>query len=102
MSRLEKLKALVETNPDDPFPRYGLAMEHRNLNQTQEAEAVFRELLERNPEYIPAFLHYGVVLVELDRTDEAREVFSKGLQVSSAKGDQHAYEELQAALEQLV
>ena len=98
---MEKLQKLIENNPDDPFPCYGLAMELRGLNLASKAAGVFSELLQRRPNYVAAYLQYAAVLIDLGDEDKARRVLNKGMEVSSSEGDQHAFEELQAALRQL-
>ncbi len=57
---MEKLQKLIENNPDDPFPCYGLAMELRGLNLASKAAGVFSELLQRRPNYVAAYLQYAV------------------------------------------
>ena len=97
-SRLEMLKSFVSSNPADPFPRYGLALEYRNQGQLEEAAATFRELLERSPDYTAAYLHAGNTLVALGRPDEARAVYQAGVAACAQKGDLHARGEIEAAL----
>ena len=38
MGRIEQLMQFVESNPSDPFPRYGLAMELKNTGRLVSAE----------------------------------------------------------------
>ncbi len=100
-SRLDKLKEFVRKNPDGAFARYGLAMEYRGLRQWDMAVATFADLMERHPDYAPAFLQYGATLQEMGRIEEAAEVFKRGIQVCQAQGETHAYEELEQAYAQL-
>ena len=97
-SRMEKLQNLVEKNPEDPFPRYGLAMELRGQNRTREAVEVFSKLVELRSNYVPAYLQYGAALVELGEEEKARAVIKAGMEISSSAGNRHAFEELQSAL----
>ncbi len=100
-TRLERLLELARRQPDAAFPLYGLAMEYKGKNQNEDAAASFASLLEKHPDYTPAFLHYGTLLFEMGRSEEAVEVMKRGIAVCSQRGEQHAREELQAALEQL-
>jgi predicted Zn-dependent protease len=95
--RLTMLRRLIEERPQDPFPRYGLAMEQRRLGRHEEAWACFAELLERHPGYVPAYLMAGQVLVSLGRADEAAAVYERGATAARAAGDEHARSELEAA-----
>ena|SRR5688572_12544119 len=103
MGRIENLMQFVETSPGDPFPRYGLAMELKNTGRLDEAQRAFAELVSKFPDYIPAYLHAGNVLVELGRRDEAAETYRAGMAACGRKRppDSHALGELQAALASL-
>jgi tetratricopeptide (TPR) repeat protein len=101
MSRIEVIKKIVAQTPNDPFPRYGLAMEYKNAGQGDEAHAVFTELEERWPEYVAAYLMHGNLLASMHRLDQARGVFEKGIAAARKKGDGHALGELQSALQNL-
>lgn len=98
MGRIEQLMQYVEANPADPFPRYGLAMEIKNSGRLDEAERAFRELLNRFPDYTPAYLHAGNVLRDLGRVDECAQVYRAGIEACARKRDGHAQGELESAL----
>ena len=98
MNRIATFKSFIERAPNDPFPRYGLAMEHKGRGELAEAWAVFSELLERCPEYVPAYLMAGGTLIGLGRRDEAADVYRRGIEVATRKGDPHARGELESAL----
>ena len=98
MDRLAALRDFVAKSPDDPFPRYGLAMELANHGQLEEACRVFKELLDRKPDYVPTYLMYGNTLARAGQPERAAEVYRAGVQVSSSRGDTHAHGELLAAL----
>jgi predicted Zn-dependent protease len=95
------MRKFVEARPDEPFPRYGLAMECAKLGQLKEADAQFSELRRRQPDYLPAYYQHGTVLMRLDRKAEARSTFEEGVRLSTAKGDDHTREELEAMLAEL-
>jgi tetratricopeptide (TPR) repeat protein len=101
MSRLEAIRKIVADSPNDPFPRYGLALELKNTGQKEEAEATFAELEARFPAYVPQYLMRGALLRELGRSDEARGVFQRGIDAARAAGNAHALGELQQALADL-
>jgi predicted Zn-dependent protease len=100
MGRIEMLTQFIEASPGDPFPRYGLAIELRNTGRLDEAERTFAELLAKFPDYTPAYLHAGGVLVALGKRDEASQVYRAGMEACGRKRppDTHALGELQAAL----
>ncbi len=101
MSRIETIKKILEQSPNDPFPRYGLAMEYKNAGRADEAAATFAELQARHPDYVPQYLMHGNLLVSMHKLDEARQVLEQGIAAARKKGDGHAAGELQGALDNL-
>lgn len=101
MDRIATFKSFIQRAPADPFPRYGLAMEHKGRGELAEAWAVFSELLEKFPEYVPTYLMAGGTLVALGRRDEAAALYRRGIEVAARKSEQHAHRELEAALAEL-
>ena len=99
--RLQILKSMVEQNPTDSFARYGLAMEYRNSGDLQSAMAEFRSLMSINPDYSPAYFHGGQTLERMGLLNEAREVYTKGVEVTIRTGNEHARSEMQGALDML-
>ena len=97
------LMQFVEANPGDPFPRYGLAMELKNTGRLDEADRAFVELITKFPDYTPAYLHAGGVLVSLGKREQAADVYRAGMTACGRKQppDSHAHSELQAALASL-
>ena len=97
MDRLEMLQQFVTQRPDDPFARYGLAMELKKRGLLAQANAVFVELMSRHPDYIPAYLMAGNNLLADGDRDGARDVFTRGVAAAQRAGDDHALGELEAA-----
>jgi hypothetical protein len=95
------LEEFVANKPDDSFSRYGLAMECMNSGDPTAADTHFRALIERNADYIPAYLMYGQLLARESRNDEARQVLSRGIHAAAKKGDQHARSEMETLLNEL-
>jgi tetratricopeptide (TPR) repeat protein len=97
-SRIAKLRAFADARPQDPFPRYALALEYRNAGDHAEAARVFVALIADHSDYVPTYLHAGNALLASGNPDEAKAVWRKGLEVAQNKGDHHAAGELQGAL----
>jgi len=102
MDRIATFKSFIARSPGDPFPRYGLAMEHKTQGNLAEAWAAFSELLEAFPDYVPAYLMAGGTLAGLGRKDEAAAIYRRGVEVATRKGDPHARGELESALSEFV
>ncbi|MFO7561831.1 MAG: tetratricopeptide repeat protein [Enhygromyxa sp.] len=97
MDRLGMLEELVVAKPDDPFPRYGLAMEYKKLGRHDEAVQAFEELTRAHPSYVPSYLMFGNLLEALGRAEQAAEIYTRGIEAARAAGNDHAAGELQAA-----
>jgi thioredoxin-like negative regulator of GroEL len=100
-TRRQMLEEFVSKKPGDAFSLYGLAMECMNSGDVAAADAHFQALLERNADYIPAYLMYGQLLARESRASEARQVLSTGIAAATKKGDQHASSEMEALLNEL-
>lgn len=100
-NRIDSIRKIVASRPDDPFPRYGLAIELRNQERYEEAHAEFVELERRAPDYVAQYLMHQQVLVKLRRKEDARAVCLRGIEAARQKGDAHAQSELQGALDDL-
>jgi tetratricopeptide (TPR) repeat protein len=99
--RIESMKQFLQLYPDNPFPRYALALEFKNNGQPDQAVATFQELAERLPAYVPTYLQFGMLLEQLGRFDEAKDVLTRGVEKARAAGDNHALGEIQGALDGL-
>jgi TolA-binding protein len=101
MDRIATFKSFIARSPADPFPRYGLAMEHKTQGDLASAWTAFSDLLDRFPDYVPTYLMAGGTLAALGRKDEAAVVYQRGIEVSGRKGDAHARGELESALAEI-
>jgi thioredoxin-like negative regulator of GroEL len=97
-TRREILEEFLDQKPGDAFSRYGLAMECMNNGDTAAADRQFRALLERSPDYVPAYLMYAQMLAREARIGEAKHVLSSGIAAAAKAGNQHARSEMEALL----
>ena len=100
-TRRQMLEEFVARKPEDAFSRYGLAMECMNSGDPAAADTHFRALLERNADYVPAYLMYAQLLTRESRTAEAKQILSHGIAAATKKGEQHASSEMEALLNEL-
>ena len=98
MSRIEALLGFIRANPQDPFPRYALALEYKNSGRLDDARTTFEALMAADPDYTAAYLHAGNTLVALGLRDEARAIYQRGVEACLRRGDTHARGELEGAL----
>ncbi len=97
-SRKQQIEEMLADDPNDPFLRYGLAMEYVSAGDDEGAARCLHELLAADAAYVPAYLQLGQVLIRLGRTDEARTTYRRGIEVAQRQGDGHAAEEMQRFL----
>ena len=92
---------VLTANPADSFARYGLAMEYSKSGQTEQALAEFKTLIEKNPDYTPAYFMAAQTLATASRIDEAKRWLVDGISSAVRTGNKHAQSEMTAMLEEL-
>ena len=99
--RLELLEKLVASGQADSFGRYALAMEYRKLGRSEQALGAFKDLRDRDPDYLPTYQMAAGLLTELDRPADARPWLEAGLTLARRLGNDKTASELAQALEEL-
>jgi predicted Zn-dependent protease len=100
-TRRQMLEEFVAAKPNDPFSRYGLALECMNAGDSPAAEQHFQNLVTQHPEYIATYYQFAQFLIRNTRPGEARQILTTGIAVARKKGDEHARSEMEAALAEL-
>lgn len=96
------LRAFADQRPQDPFPRYALAMELKGgQGQREEAWQVLEALIAHHPDYIASYAPAGEILAELGRIEDARRIYGQGIEACIRGNDGHTRGNLQAALDAL-
>jgi tetratricopeptide (TPR) repeat protein len=102
MNRIEQIQQLLLQTPTDNFLRHALALEYIKLGKLPEAQQLFEAILTASPNYIGSYYHLAKLLANQNKTVEAIAWYQKGMEAAKAAKDQHAYNELQSAYEDLV
>jgi len=102
MDRIERLKDFLKTSPDDSFLQHALALEYIKTGDDALARKTFDELLQKNENYVGSYYHLAKLLERNNEREAAIAVYEKGMQKAREAGDGHAYNELQAAYEDLM
>jgi Tfp pilus assembly protein PilF len=102
MDRIEKILEFLKANPKDNFLRHALALEYIKLGDDLKARILFEEILTESPDYVGSYYHLAKLLEKMEQTDKAIEYYEKGMAAAKAAKDNHAYNELQAAYEDLI
>ena len=102
MNRIERILEFLKASPEDNFLKHGLALEYIKIGENAKAETLFTEILTASPDYIGSYYHLAKLLEAGGNQEAAISWYEKGMAAAKAAGDQHSYNELQSAREDLV
>lgn len=98
--RLQLERSLAE-EPDDPFLRYGLALQCLREGDVAEGRAGLLALITDRPdEEIAAYHQLGQSYLDEGDADRAREILRTGIAKAQQKGNWHAAAEMEGLLAQ--
>lgn len=100
-TRREMLEEFVASDPNDSFSRYALALEFEKEGRDEDAISGLQEVLARDASYVAAYYQLGRMLARAGKTDEATDVYRRGLDEARKAKDQRTVSEIQEALELL-
>lgn len=101
MDRIEKLREFLKASPGDSFIQHALALEYIKLGDDEAARKLFEEVLEREPGYVGSYYHLGKLCERKKDTTAAIKWYEKGMEEAKKVGENHAYNELKGAWEEL-
>jgi Tfp pilus assembly protein PilF len=101
MDRISQIKEYLKTEPEDNFLQHALALEYIKAGNDAEAKILFKKILEREPGYVGSYYHLGKLLERIGETQNAIHIYKKGMEMAKSANDTHAFNELQAACEDL-
>lgn len=102
MDRISKLQEYLQSSPSDNFLRHALALEYIKIGDDAEAKRLFEEILMNDVKYIGSYYHLAKLLERTGENELAIKWYEKGMVAAKEAGDQHNYNELEAAYEDLV
>ena len=102
MDRIPKLLDFLQTSPNDNFLKHALALEYIKINELSKARSLFEDILTQNPDYIGSYYHLAKLLEQTGEKENAINWYEKGMAAAKKAGDNHAYNELQNAYEDLI
>jgi Tfp pilus assembly protein PilF len=101
MSRIETLLEYLRTTPNDSFLQHALALEYIKTGNDVEAKNLFENILAAQPSYVGSYYHLAKLLERQNNNSEAIAVYKNGMVHAKAAKDNHSYNELMMALEDL-
>ncbi len=99
MDRIRTIKEYLKESPDDSFLQHALALEYIKLGNEAEAQKLFEEILDREPDYLGSYYHLGKLLERIGEAEKAVAVYKTGMEVAKNANESRAYNELQSAYE---
>lgn len=96
--RLEKLKSMLERQPDDAFLLYGMGLELKKLGRNDEALAYLDKVIAVDSGYCYAYHQKGLIHEAGGDVEQARSAYRAGIEAAVRCGDTHAKDELEGAL----
>lgn len=102
MNRIARIQEMLKENPQDLFLRHALALEWIKLGNEAEARVLFEAILTEAPDYVGSYYHLAKLLERVGETTLAISWYEKGMDAAKLAKDQHSYNELQSAYEDLV
>ena len=101
VSRREQLEEMLESDPDDVFLRYALAMQYVSEGDSAAGIERLQQVIDHAPKYVAAYFQKGQLLAQEDEIDSAKEILTRGTEVAREVGDTHAEGEMTDFLETL-
>jgi predicted Zn-dependent protease len=99
--RIESLKRMVATRPDDPRARFGLALEYERLGRWDDAVQELRSYLARATDEGNAYGRLARALRRLGRDEEARDAYRQGIEAAYRNGHPTMAGEFEDELDEL-
>ena len=100
-SRRETLEQFLAQDPNDSFSRYALALELEKEGQSEASTNQLQEVITRDPSYVGAYYQLGRLLARDGQTEQAKEVYERGLAAAAAAKDERTRAEILEALSAL-
>lgn len=101
MDRISKLREFLKATPTDSFLQHALALEYVKVGNDHDARNLFENLLTNDPKYVGSYYHLGKLLERTGNNELALKWYEKGMAAARQAGDNHSYNELEAAYEDL-
>lgn len=99
--RIAKLKELLAKNPKDSLSRYTLALEYKDSGDPHTAIEELEALLTHDANYIPAYHQLGQIYGKLNKTNEAKKIYRKGIDIAVELDDNKTASEMREELEEI-
>jgi Tfp pilus assembly protein PilF len=96
--RMRQLQTMLQKEPNDTFLLYGLALEYKKSNDAAHAIEFLDRVLKLDAGYCYAYHQKGLAYESLGDVEAAKRTYREGMDAARKKGDEHARQEIEAAL----
>lgn len=97
-SRIDAFAAMAQQQPDNEMIWYGLANEYSKLARWSEAAEALRQVIRIKPDYTAAYQMLGSALVNQGHHEEARRIWTQGIEVATRTGAWKARQHMEGLL----
>ena len=97
-SRIDAFTAMTSEQPDNEMIWYGLANEYSKLARWSEAAEALRQVIRIKPDYTAAYQMLGSALLSQGDHEEARRVWTQGIEVATRTGAWKARQHMEGLL----
>ena len=101
MNKIDQLKEFLKATPNDSFLQHALALELIKMGNDEEGKLLFENILLNEPAYVGSYYHLGKLLERLNDIPSALKTYESGMKQAKLAQDNHSYNELQAAQEDI-
>jgi Tfp pilus assembly protein PilF len=95
------LEEMLAKGNDNLLLRYTLGTVCLKEGAAEQAVTHLEQALRQDPQHSASWKAYGKALSALDRNEDAREAYVRGIEVAEAKGDVQAAKEMRVFLKRL-
>lgn len=97
LDRIQLLNDMLKKDPEDSFLSYALALEYVKSDQAKAVE-LLEKVLKEKPNYLATYYQLGKLYEQSGKTQEAIEVYQKGMTLAQAQNNIKTMGELNEAL----
>jgi thioredoxin-like negative regulator of GroEL len=101
IDRIQTFRTMLERQPEHAMARFGLATELAKTGEHAEAAEHFATYLAAHDDEGNGWLRYAECLVQLDRSDEAREAITRGIDAANRHRHASLVDDLESMLDSL-
>jgi tetratricopeptide (TPR) repeat protein len=96
--RLQMMLKMQETQQDDAFLAYAIALEHRAIGDHTKAKDMLAHLVHKHPDYLPSYYQLGKMYEADGNNEEAISIYLLGKKLAKRCDDRKTLGELNEAL----